>query len=122
MSFAPYSVGIFSYSSRLDNIDTNHPNRTVGARTLIGGGGRGCIFTYLGSSRLVSFEISFIHPPPNQRSSAGPASKVVSCFDLTRLFSVLHRFSIGLRSGLCTWLCQGHFLTTCAVCLGSLFC
>ena len=41
MSFAPYSVGIFSYSSRLDNIDTNHPNRTVGARTLIGGGGKG---------------------------------------------------------------------------------
>ena len=39
MSFAPYSVGIFSYSSHLDNIDKNHPNRTGGARTLIGGGG-----------------------------------------------------------------------------------
>ena len=53
----------------------------------------------------------------------------VAFFNLTRLFSVLHRFSIGLRSGLCeghsntfTLLSRSHFLTTCAVCLGSLSC
>ena len=30
------------------------------ARTLIGGGGGGCIFIYSGSARLISFEINFI--------------------------------------------------------------
>ena len=30
------------------------------ARTLIGGGGGGCIFIYSGSARLTSFEINFI--------------------------------------------------------------
>ena len=51
----------------------------AGARTLIGGGGGGCIFIYSGYARLISFEINFItketsrtepeymniHPPPN---------------------------------------------------------
>ena len=62
-----------------------HVLRAV-ARALIGGGG--CIFIYSGSDRLVSFEIKLISkevsrvepeymnmhpPPPNYRSSDGPA-------------------------------------------------
>ena len=61
------------------------------ARTLIGGGG--CIFIYSGSARLTSFEINFISketsraepeymnihppPPPQLRSSDGPASLLI---------------------------------------------
>ena len=38
-------------------------NSRAVARTLIGGGGGGCIFIYSGSAQLTSFEIDFITPP-----------------------------------------------------------
>ena len=54
-------------------------------------------------------------------------AKSVGCLACTCLFSSAHKFSIGLRSGLCDGHCKtltllslGHFVASLAVCFGSL--
>ena len=69
------------------------------ARTLIGGGGGGCIFIYSGSARLTSFEINFIsketsraepeymniHPPNYALATALLVYLLFNCCALTMI-------------------------------------